>query len=55
MDSPPQRLAALEPVSKVQWARCRRPDTKMVVGRQQLEYTKGKIQAEGYQVGKKRV
>jgi hypothetical protein len=43
MDPPSQRLAALEPISKVQWTRRRRADTEVVVGCQQLEHTDRKI------------
>lgn len=37
VDPGAQRLEAYEPVSEVQRPRCRREDTEMVVGSQQLE------------------
>jgi hypothetical protein len=51
VDSRTQRLATLESIGQVQWTRCRRTHTEMVVGSQQLDDTKGKIQVERYQVG----
>lgn len=51
LDPRTQRLAALEPVNKIQWTKCRRADTEMVVGRQQLDHTDRKIQVEGSKAG----
>lgn len=53
MDPPPQRLEALESINKVQWTGCRRADTEVVVGCQQLEYTDRKIKTEGPKAGEK--
>lgn len=52
LDPHSQRLAALEQVGKVQWAERRREDTAVVVGRQQLEDPRRKIEAEGHKAGK---
>lgn len=55
MDSRTQRLAALEQVRQIQWTRCRRKDTAMVVGRQQLEGARFEVAVEGYQASEERV
>lgn len=51
MDPRTQRLAALEPISQVQWTGRRCKDTAMVVGRQQLESTRCQVAAEGLKAG----
>jgi hypothetical protein len=52
MDPHTQWLAALEPISKVQWPRRRRENTAMVVGRQQLEGSRREVTDEGHEAGK---
>ena len=40
LDTSSQWLAVLEPVSSIQWQRCWRQDTEVVVGCEQLEDTR---------------
>lgn len=52
VDTHSQRMAALEQVGQVQRAECWCKDTKVVVGRQQLVYSRCEVEAEGHKAGK---